>query len=50
MVFLRATLIAHRDQLEASLMNATSTRSRLLNALLAEALMPAETRELEAME
>ena len=42
-------LMALCDQLEASLTNATSTRSRLLNALLAEALMPVETRELEAM-
>ena len=43
-------LMALCDQLEASLMNATSTRSRLLNALLAEALMPVETRETEAVE
>lgn len=43
-------LMALCDQLEASLANATSTRSRLLNALLAEALMPAQTRELETVE
>jgi type I restriction enzyme S subunit len=43
-------LMALCDQLEASLTNATSTRSRLLNALLAEALMPMESHELEAAE
>jgi type I restriction enzyme S subunit len=43
-------LMALCDQLEASLANATSTRSRLLNALLAEALMPVETRELEGVQ
>ncbi|WP_313587235.1 restriction endonuclease subunit S [Aquidulcibacter sp.] len=43
-------LMALCDQLEASLTNATSTRSRLLNALLAEALRPVETHELEAVE
>jgi type I restriction enzyme S subunit len=43
-------LMALCDQLEACLTNATSTRSRLLNALLAEALTPVETRDLEAVE
>ena len=43
-------LMALCDQLEDSLTNATGTRSRLLNALLAEALMPLEIRELEAAE
>jgi type I restriction enzyme S subunit len=43
-------LMALCDELEASLTNATSRRSRLLNALLAEALMPVETRELEGVE
>lgn len=38
------------DQLEASLTAATVTRRRLLDALLAEALEPAEARELEAAE
>lgn len=43
-------LMALCDQLEVSLKNATSTRSRLLSALLVEALTPPETRELEPME
>ena len=36
------------DQLEATLTTTATTRRRLLNALLAEALAPAEGRELEA--
>ncbi|MGX8007818.1 restriction endonuclease subunit S [Mesorhizobium sp. ORM8.1] len=43
-------LMALCDQLEASLAAATTTRRRLLDALLAEALSPAEDRELEAAE
>jgi type I restriction enzyme S subunit len=38
------------DQLEASLTATAATRRRLLDALLAEALAPAEDRELEAAE
>ncbi|MBR1296617.1 restriction endonuclease subunit S [Bradyrhizobium sp. AUGA SZCCT0042] len=38
------------DRLEASLTTAADTRRRLLDALLAEALAPAEERELEAAE
>ena len=38
------------DRLEASLTATTATRRRLLHALLAEALAPAEHRELEAAE
>jgi type I restriction enzyme, S subunit len=36
------------DRLEATLATADNTRSRLLEALLAEALAPVEERELEA--
>jgi type I restriction enzyme, S subunit len=43
-------LMALCDRLEASLTAATDTRRRLLDALLAEALAPAEERELEAAE
>ncbi|CAN1507361.1 RMtype1_S_EcoKI-TRD2-CR2_like domain containing protein [Caulobacteraceae bacterium] len=43
-------LMALCDQLEASLTNATSTRTLLLNALLAEALTSVEALELEAVE
>lgn len=43
-------LMALCDRLEASLDAATATRSRLLNALLAEALAPDGERELEAAE
>jgi len=38
------------DRLEASLTNADETRRRLLEALLAEALLPDDERELEAAE
>jgi type I restriction enzyme, S subunit len=38
------------DRLEASLNSATATRRRLLDALLAEALAPAEASEREAAE
>lgn len=38
------------DRLEASLVTADETRRRLLEALLAEALAPADARELEAAE
>jgi type I restriction enzyme S subunit len=38
------------DRLEASLTSAADTRSRLLDALLAEALTPDDARELEAAE
>jgi type I restriction enzyme S subunit len=38
------------DRLEASLTAAGATRTRLLDALIAEALAPAEARELEAAE
>ncbi len=38
------------DRLEASLATAADTRRRLLEALLAEALAPADARELEAAE
>jgi type I restriction enzyme S subunit len=43
-------LMALCDRLEASLTAASDTRRRLLDALLAEALAPAEDRELEAAE
>jgi type I restriction enzyme S subunit len=43
-------LMAVCDQLEASLTTAADTRRRLLDALLAEALVPSEARELEAAE
>lgn len=43
-------LMALCDRLEASLTTAADTRRRLLDALLAEALAPAENRELEAAE
>jgi type I restriction enzyme S subunit len=43
-------LMALCDRLEASLTAADATRRRLLDALLAEALAPAEARELEAAE
>jgi type I restriction enzyme S subunit len=43
-------LIALCDRLEASLATADETRRRLLEALLAEALAPADARELEAAE
>lgn len=42
-------LMALCNQLEASLTDTDSTRRRLLDALLAEALEPAEVREVEAM-
>lgn len=38
------------DRLEASLTATINTRRRLLDALLAEALAPAEAREMEAAE
>jgi type I restriction enzyme S subunit len=38
------------DRLEASLAVTAATRRRLLDALLAETLVPAEDRELEAAE
>jgi type I restriction enzyme S subunit len=43
-------LMALCDRLEASLTATVATRRRLLDALLAEALAPAENRELEAAE
>jgi type I restriction enzyme, S subunit len=43
-------LMALCDRLEASLVTADDTRGRLLEALLAEALAPADARELEAAE
>lgn len=43
-------LMALCDRLEASLATAAATRRRLLDALLAEALAPAEDREMEAAE
>jgi type I restriction enzyme S subunit len=43
-------LMALCDRLEASLTAAAATRRRLLDALLEEALAPAEDRELEAAE
>ncbi len=43
-------LMARCDRLEASLTATAETRRRLLDALLAEALTPAEDRELEAAE
>jgi type I restriction enzyme, S subunit len=43
-------LMALCDRLEASLAAAVATRRRLLDALVAEALAPAEDRELEAAE
>ena len=42
-------LMALCDQLEASLTNVAATRRRLLDALLTEALEPAEVREVEAV-
>ena len=42
-------LMALCDQLEASLTDTAATRRRLLDALLAEALEPAEVREVEAV-
>jgi len=42
-------LMALCDQLEASLTDTAATRRRLLDALLAEVLEPAEPRELEAV-
>jgi type I restriction enzyme, S subunit len=44
------TLLALCERLEASLTSTAATRRRLLDALLAEALAPAEDRELEAAE
>jgi type I restriction enzyme S subunit len=38
------------DRLEASLTAAAATRRRLVDALLAEALAPADTREMEVAE
>ncbi len=43
-------LMALCDRLEASLTATAATRRRLLDALLAEALAPAEDREMEAAE
>lgn len=43
-------LMAFCDRLEASLTATAATRRRLLDALLAEALAPADDRELEAAE
>lgn len=43
-------LMAFCDQLEASLAAGADTRRRLLDALLAEALTPAQVRDLEAAE
>ena len=43
-------LMAICDRLEASLTAATTTRARLLESLLTEALAPADDRELEAAE
>ena len=43
-------LMALCDRLEASLSATAATRRRLLDALLAEALAPAEDREMEAAE
>jgi type I restriction enzyme, S subunit len=43
-------LMALCDRLEASLTTTAATRHRLLDALLAEALAPAEEREMEAAE
>ena len=43
-------LMAPCDQLEASQADATSTHSRLLNALLVEALSPPPTLEQETVE
>ncbi len=43
-------LMALCDRLEASLTATAATRRRLLDALLAEALAPAEAREMEAAE
>ncbi|HEX3113932.1 MAG TPA: DEAD/DEAH box helicase family protein [Bradyrhizobium sp.] len=44
------TLMAVCDRLEASLAATAATRRRLLEALLAEALVPTEDREMEAAE
>lgn len=43
-------LMTLSDRLEASLTTSTATRRRLLDTLLAEALAPAEARDLEAAE
>jgi type I restriction enzyme S subunit len=43
-------LMALCDRLEASLTAASASRLRLLDALLTEALAPADNRELEAAE
>jgi type I restriction enzyme S subunit len=43
-------LMAFCDRLEASLVTADETRRRLLEALLAEALAPVGSRELETAE
>jgi type I restriction enzyme, S subunit len=43
-------LMALCDRLEANLNATAATRGRLLDALLGEALAPAEDRELEAAE
>ncbi len=43
-------LMAFCDRLEASLVTADEIRRRLLEALLAEALAPVGSRELEAAE
>jgi type I restriction enzyme S subunit len=44
------SLMALCDRLEVSLTTAAATRRRLLDALLADALAPAEDREMEAAE
>jgi type I restriction enzyme S subunit len=44
------SLMALCDRLEASLDTATTTRRRLLDALLAEALAPVDAREMEVAE
>jgi type I restriction enzyme S subunit len=43
-------LMALCDQLEAGLVTVADKRGRLLDALLSEALMPGEERELEPAE
>jgi len=45
-----ASLMALCDRLESSLVTTAATRRRLLDALLAEALTPAEDRKMEAAE